>query len=83
MPNCAPNASAAISVASAGWQSRQFNEKSERALLERVHGGCTVVLARHEESPLAGLGDQFLWIERRRSADKVLTIYHCDLHLAQ
>jgi hypothetical protein len=57
-------------------------------LLERVRGGCTVVLARHQESPLAGLGDQFLWIERGRTAmegtpDKVLTIYHCDFQLAQ
>ena len=58
---------AAISVASAGWQSPQFNEKSERAQFERVHGGCT------ERSRSA----------MRVTADKVLTICHRDLQLAQ
>jgi hypothetical protein len=50
------------------------------------NGGA--VLARHQQSPLSGLGDPLLWIERRRSAmegtlDKVPTIYHCDLQLPQ
>ena len=65
-----------------------FQEKSSRALHERMREGSTVVLVSHEESRLADFCDRLVWIEHGRSVmdgpfDDVIAAYHRELHLGE
>lgn len=45
----------------------EFQQKSSRAIHERVHAGTTVVLVSHDEEKLADLCDSVLWLEQGRN----------------
>ncbi|MGA9422125.1 MAG: ABC transporter ATP-binding protein [Rhodanobacteraceae bacterium] len=64
----------------------EFQEKSGRALEERMSEGRTVVLVSHDESQIAALCDRVLWVEHGKSVregarDDVFAAYHRDLHV--
>ena len=64
----------------------EFQEKSGKALRERMGEGHTVVLVSHDENQIAAFCDRVLWIEHGKSVlegdrDAVFEAYHRDLHL--
>ena len=58
-----------------------FQEKSGKALHERIHGGTTIVFVSHGDASIRDVCDRALWVEHGRSVmqgdvDEVLRAYH-------